>query len=492
MNKLRFLLNAAVIFLLAGTWACSDNGDDWPAVDGNKPEINLERNLIGSRVGQTFYIKGEIADADGLRSIRLESPMLNLDKTIDLLDIYGEAPTSYQLDYRLSTDVSEVADMFKVLVTVEDVLGNVSTTTVDIDMDGDIEAPVFAVAPATDIVVLLADGAASLPLNFTVTDDRALARVSVTVEAVGYSKVVTDFGDDATTYTFDEIIALPAANAEYTLLVEVEDAWKNAISQECTVVVSDTPDYARMWLADVATVAELNSDVMGVPMLIDHTAPYTYEARYYNEKAGTEVWFLPQRNDFAPRRFGRAADGGVSDAADALPFVLDIPKVYYHFTLDLMAKTCAIENYTPAEAVDPVPHAFGSMSMDRWENGEELVEFWFGYTTDGPGNVSRFVQDADNPHRYTLPAPLSLKAGRHSGFILHNYHPDGWWNYCTWRADDEQDPEICGYYGNFANPLWKGTYAEDKWFKPLIPTDGDYDMIFDAHLSRLKIVPAKR
>lgn len=493
MNRQQKMLSAAAAaILLAGAWSCSDGEEEWPAVDGGKPEIALERELIGSRVGQTFYIKGRVADADGLRSIRLESPMLYLDKTINLLEIYDELLTTYDLDYSLTTDVSEVADMFSVLVSVEDVLGNVSTTTVDIDMDGDIDAPAFAVAPGSDIVVLLSGGSAVLPLNFTVADDRALGRVAVAIEGAGYSREITDFGEDATSYVFDEAIALPAANAEYAMTIEVEDCWKNVITHESKIIVSDTPDYARLWLADVATAAELNSDVMGVPMLITRTAPYCFEARYYNEKAGTEVWFLPQRNDFAPRRFGRAADGSLSDAADASPFVLDQAKVYYLFTLDLLARTCDIDTYSPDEAVDPIPHAFGSISMDRWENGgEELTEFWFGYTTQGPSDISRFTQDSDNPHLFTLDTPLALKAGRHSGFIIHNFHPDGWWNYCTWRADDEQDPEICGYYGNFANPLWSGTYAEDKWFKPAIPADGNYDLIFDAHLDRLKIVPAK-
>ncbi len=247
-----------------------------------------------------------------------------------------------------------------------------------------------------------------------------------------------------------------------------------------------------MWLSDMKTAAQLNSDVMGVPMLIDRVAPYKYEARYYNEKAGTEVYFLPQRTDFLPVRLGiDPADINKlsGDPSSSRPFVLDREKVYYLFTLDLMTKEYTISTYSVEEAVDPIPHPFGSESMDLYENGESYVEFWFGYTTSGPQDISRFVQDPDNPHRFWLNQPLSLSAGRHSGFIIHNYHAEGWWNYCTWRADDEQDPETVDYYGNYTNPQWQGKRAADYWFKPLIPADGQYQLYFDAHLGRAKIVP---
>lgn len=50
-----------------------------------------------------------------------------------------------------------------------------------------------------------------------------------------------------------------------------------------------------MYLADVATAEELNSDIFGVPMVIEHTGEYQYKANYYCQKAGTKIFFLPQR-----------------------------------------------------------------------------------------------------------------------------------------------------------------------------------------------------
>lgn len=493
MTPLRFLMFAAGFSLAVGLTGCSDDSDGWATVDGKAPALDLESTMVGARAGSSFSIKGKVTDADGLQSISLRCPALYLDKTIDLIAIYGEPLTAYDLDYTVPLDSKETGDIFRIEVSALDVAGNTTSSTVTVDLDGDVDAPVFAVAPPADAMVVLAGGKAVFSLSFTVKDDRELASVKVEIPDIDFRDEITAF-DPAGECVYRREIEMPAASASYSALVTATDTWNNTAEAVMTITVSDTPDYPKMWLADVRTVAELNSDVMGVPMLIDRTAPYTYEARYYNEKAGTEVYFLPQRTDFAPVRIGiDPADGTrlSNDPESLKPFVLDREKVYYLIRLDLLGKKYTVDTYSVADAIDPVPHAFGSMDMDFHQDGSSFVEFWFGYTTDGPTSVSRFVQDADNPHLYRLSAPIALRAGRHDGFIIHNYHSDGWWNYCTWRADDEQDPETVDYYGNYTNPLWSGKRGEDKWFKPAIPADGNYQLIFDAHLGRARIVPAK-
>jgi hypothetical protein len=491
MKLKRFLLYAAGAMILSVGSACSDDTEDWPTVDGKNPTMKMASTLVGCRAGSTFHIKGTVEDADGINTISLRCPSLYLDKVIDIPSLYGEPLKTYELDYKVDVDAKEAGDIFKVLVTVTDVAGNTTTETVTVDLDGDVDAPLFTVAPDNEMFVVLTDKAV-LDLTFTVKDDRELGSVSASIDGV-WNKTVTDFSNPGE-YTFSESVTLPAANAEYTLLLSAADTWGNTSTRECVVRVSDTPDYSRMWLSDVKTVAELNSDVMGVPMLIDRVAPYKYEARYYNEKAGTEIYFLPQRTDFLPVRFGiDPADMNKlsGDPSSSRPFVLDQEKVYYLITLDLMVKEYTISTYSIDEAIDPIPHPFGTESMDFHENGESYVEFWFGYTTSGPQDISRFVQDPENPHRFWLEQPLTFSAGRHTGFIIHNYHADGWWNYCTWRADDEQDPETVDYYGNYTNPQWQGKRGADYWFKPLIPADGQYQLYFDAHLGRAKIVPVR-
>ena len=488
MKPRQLLLSSVVSLMIVAAGGCKDDHEEWRVSDGIPPVLTMESIRLGSRPGSTFHIKGHIDDADGISTISLKCPSLFLDKTIDIIKIYGEPLSSYDLDYGIELSSKEAGDLFKILVTVTDVAGKTVSQEVSVDLNGDVDAPVFSIAPEENSIVVMTDRAI-LPINFTVTDDRALEYVDINIESIGYHKNITSF-ENPMEYQCRESVELPVKEADYVMTVTACDTWGNSTEKISNIKVSQTADYPKMWLADVKTAEELNSDVMGVPMLIDRIAPYKYEARYYNEKKGTEVWFLPQRNDFTPVRFGRdASDAGkISSADGAVPFVLDQEKVYYLFNLDILNKTVEVSTYSVTEAVDPVPHPFGSNLLDVKENGETFGEFWFGYMTSNPSEVSRFKQDPDNPHRYWLEQPLSLKGGRHSGFIIHNYHPEGWWNYCTWRADNEQDPEKAEYYGNYTNPQWKGERAKDLWFKPAVPADGNYRLYFDAHLGRMKIV----
>lgn len=491
MKQKHYLLGALTAFSMLVCASC-DNNESWPSVDGKDPVLTLESEEIGSRIGRTFNIKGKVTDSDGISSIRLQCLPLYLDKTIDIISIYGEPLKEYDLDYQITSDLSEAGDIFEIQITVTDVLGNTVTRKVKVDMNGDVDDPVFTIAPAEELTVLLTESA-DLDLSFSVTDDRGLARVAVEIPEVQFSDIITEF-EDPCAYTYSRTISLPAVNADYNMTISVSDASGHTIDRNCIVHVNDTPDFPKMWLADVATAQELNSDVMGVPMLISHPAQFCYEARYYNEKAGTEIYFLPQRTDFKPICIGLDPANPTrltTDAATARPIVLDTPKVYYHISFNVLTKEYTLETYSPSKAVVPYPHTFGANEMDLWEDGSTMAEFYFGYTTSGPQDIKRFTQDADNPALFRLDETLSLQAGHHSGFIIHNYHQDGWWNYCTWRADNEQDPEHAGYYGKALNKAWTEPMANDYWFKPPVPADGNYRLTFDAHLGHIKIVPAK-
>ncbi len=74
-------------------------------------------------------------------------------------------------------------------------------------MNGDIEAPKFAVAPAQEVTVVLADKAV-LDLTFTVTDDRELNAVSVAIPEIDFLSTDTEF-ENVTSYTFSRTIEFP-------------------------------------------------------------------------------------------------------------------------------------------------------------------------------------------------------------------------------------------------------------------------------------------
>ena len=488
----------AFLSLALWTTGCSDD-DGYPDVDGQSPTMTLATDHIESGAGHRFTIEGTLTDKDGIASINLLCTDLHLNKTIDLIEIYGAPKETYDLSYYYDIKRDEIGERFTVKVTVTDVGGRSVSQDVLVTMDGDFAKPVFTVAPDKEVTVLM-KSETKYKLSFTVTDDRILDYVIVNIPGInGFDNRRVDAADGQSTLTFAEKIDLPNEVKDYDVTLTAVDTKGNTTVTTCVLKVSEMPDFPKMYLADVATVEELNSDVFGVPMVITHTAPYQYKANYYNQKAGTEIFFLPQKSDFAPICFGLDPEDSnklTDDPESAKPIVLDQANVYYEITFDVKEGNYNVKTYSIAEAIDPAPHEFGSISLDTWgDGGSWLQEFYFGYMTSGPKEIQRFTQDATNPHLYTLDTPLFLEAGTTMNFVIHNWHHDGWWNYCTWRADDSANPEIMGYYGNTVNPEWREkvepkNWVGDNWVKPAVNVTGNYKLIFDAHLGRAKIVPA--
>lgn len=498
--KKHFLNATLLAFLSLALCMTGCNDDDgYPDVDGQDPTMTLVTDHIESGPGHKFTIEAALADPDGIASINLLCADLYLNKTIDLIEIYGAPKEKYDLSYSYDIKRDEIGERFTVKVTVTDVGGRSVSQDVLVTMDGDFAKPVFTVAPDKEVTVLM-KSETKYKLSFTVTDDRILDYVIINIPGIdGFDNRRVDVADGQSTLTFAEKINLPNEVKDYNVTLTAVDAKGNTTVTECVLKVSEMPDFPKMYLADVATVEELNSDVFGVPMVISHTAPYQYKANYYNQKAGTEIFFLPQKSDFAPICFGLDPEDSnklTDDPESAKPIVLDQANVYYEITFDVKEGNYNVKTYSIAEAIDPVPHEFGSISLDTWgDGGSWLQEFYFGYMTGNPREIQRFTQDATNPHLYTLETPLFLESGTTMNFVIHNWHHDGWWNYCTWRADDSTNPEIMGYYGNTVNPEWREkveskNWVGDNWVKPAVNVTGNYKLIFDAHLGRAKVVPA--
>ena len=75
-----------------------------------------------------------------------------------------------------------------------------------------------------------------------------------------------------------------------------------------------------------------------------------------------------------------------------MPIVLDQANVYYEINIDVKNSTYNLKTYSIADAVDPIPHTYGSISLDTWgDGGSWLQEFYFGYMTSSPTEVLRFT-----------------------------------------------------------------------------------------------------
>lgn len=474
-----------LLFLLNG---CSDD-DGYSDVDGLPPTIVMGSSNIKTEPGREITIKAKVEDKDGLRSINLKNAAFNLDKTIDLT--LDSIVYSFDLNYKYKIVKGLEGDNFQLDVIATDRGGRTTTETVLVTLDGDFTNPVFTVSPDAAITVLLKTET-RLNVKFTAEDDKALDLVTINIPEINYSREITTFTNSGKTLEFNDPITLPSAVATYNLTLKAVDKAGLETSKTSVITVSEMPDFPKMYLADVATVAELNSDVFGVPMRIERTAAYEYKANYYCQKAGTEIFFLPQKSDFTPICFGidPADNTKLTDDPDiAEPIVLTQANVYYEITFNVKTAIYKVKTYAIADAIDPVPHKFGSISLDTWgDGGSWLQEFYFGYMTSNPREVSRFTQDVANPHLYYLANPLSLEAGQKMNFVFHNWHSNEWWDYCSWRVDSSEEPEIFNYYGAHKNPAWTKPNGADNWAKPTVKQTGSYKLYFDAHLGRAKLV----
>ena len=494
----------ALLSLALWTTGCSDD-DGYSDVDGQIPTMTLVTDHIESGAGHRFTIEGSLADQDGIVSVNLQCADLYLNKTIDLVEIYGAPQTEYELSYSYDLKRDEIGERFTVKVTVTDVGGREVSQDVLITMDGDFENPTFTIAPGKEVTVLIKDET-KFNLNFTVKDDRILDYVLIEIPGVeGFESRRIEAGGQST-LSFTEKIILPNEVKSYDVTLTAVDARGNQTVTNSTISVSEMPDFPKMYLADVATVEELNSDIFGVPMVINHTGEYQYRARYYNKAAGTEIFFLPQKTDFTPICFGLDPEDNTKltdDPETAKPIVLDEAGVYYEIDINVKESTYSMRTYSVTEATNPMKYEYGKPCFDRWENGESFIDFYIGWggSPQDAGN-QLFAQDKNNPHLFYYPenGTWTLEAGEEMNFIISNYHPDGWWDHVEWRCDDSQNVEKFGYFSKKGdvNPNWEGTNQRwedgsmvgDNWMKPTVTVTGNYRFEFDAHLGRGKIVPA--
>ena len=510
------------IFLKNGVWAfamlalclttsCDDDEDSYADVDGASPTMVLASSHIQSAAGRTFTIEATLTDNDGIAYVDLDCEDLYLDKTIDILTIYDGPLTSYDLSYSYALSSSETQESFTVVITVTDVGGRSVSDEVLVTLDGDFASPVFTQAPDSEVTVLL-KSETTFKLSFVITDDTGLDYVLVNIPGVDdYEDLELD-ADGALSFSYSEKIPLPSEAATYNITLTAYDLVGNSTVATSVVVVDELQDFSSMYLADVATTDELNSDLFGVPMLIMHTGEYSYLARYYNETAGTEIYFLPQMSDFSPICFGLDPDDNTmltDDPDTAEPFVLDQAGVYYQIEFNTMESTYSISTYSVDDATDPIPenYVYGEATFDAWEDGGSwMIDFYIGWGSS-PSDVEDklFAQDADNPHLFYFPedsnTTWTLTAEETMNFALLNWHPGGWWDHVEWRVDNSTDPQKFGYYSKKGdvNENWEGTNMKwadgttvgDNWCSPTVKTTGNYRFVFDAHLGRGKIVLAE-
>ena len=473
----------ALVALSGMTFQSCSSDDDFPTVDGQAPTIALTTDQIHAEPGRSFNITGTVKDADGIKSIRLKNEGMLLDKTINLLEIYGDSLLhEYNLDYAYTpandwTDESN----FPLEVTVEDVVGNTTSATLTVKGDGDFTFPTFTSAPSSELTVLLQNP--KLTLNASVSDNKKLQSIVVDIPGLNIKDSVLLNG--VKEYALKKQYDVPAKEASYMMTLRVYDGMKNMTYTTSKINVSELPDFDKMYLADVSDAASLTSDLYGVPMLIEHTGKYQYKAHYYNQKVGTGIRFIPQMTDFNPICFGIDENTGLltSNPSEAKEIILD-EVGYYEITFNTITGDYDVKRYTPTTA---------KMTL----NGTTTVNFNDG-SGDQPAQIclagsglpgtpdwttnqnnDAFILNQSKTNPYLLYREFNLKAGDEISFTISQTHWWGWWPEPYWRFDGSANNEK-----NVKN-------GGENMNSVKAPVTGTYRFEFDYALLRSRIVLVK-
>lgn len=481
-NYLRRLLFCAFAVIAGLSLQSCSSDNDYPTVDGQAPILTLSSAQLKTEPGRDFTISGVAKDADGIKSIRLVNEGLNLDKTIDLLEYHPDSLLhTYNLSYLYKGSKDwKGTESFPVAITVEDVGGRTTTQTLTVSTDGDFTSPVFTTAPSSQLTVLLQNP--KLTLNTTVTDNKNLGYMIVSIPDLNINDSISISG---TKYTLSKSYDMPVKEASYAMTLTVGDAAGNRTTTSSTIKVSDLPDFDKMYLADVTEAADLNSDLYGVPMLIEHTGKYQYTAHYYNEKVGTPIRFIPQKTDFQPICFGEDPNTGLltSNPSVGKPITLNAVG-YYEITFNTVTGEYNVTKWTPST---PSMVLDGTQTVNFNDgSGDQPAQICLAgtglpnagsWTTNQSDNKFILIQSKTNP--YLLYRQVTLTKGTKISFTISQTHWWGWWPQPYWRFNGSAENEK-----NVKN-------GGDNMKEVVVPADGTYLFEFDYALLRSRFVLVK-
>lgn len=480
MIKKNYLYLLVCCLLTISLVGCDENSDGYPVVDGKSPSITMVSSNIMTEPGGQFKIEAEIADADGIASIELSAPYMYLEKTIDLLSIYDEILTSYDLDYSFKVRNDEIASSFKIAITVTDVCGNISVEEISINLDGDYYAPEFTDVPDNVITFAIVNEEDIIfNLQFRVRDNKSLDYAEVSIPEIEYSERIE--ADGKNTLSFAETFTFPSEESTYSLNITVFDKAGLKVEQNSVITITNIVGYENMYLADVATDEQLNSDQFGVPMLIERKSEHDYEAKYYNKTVGTEIFFLPQKTAFTPVCFGIDPSNRekLTTNLGALPIVLDQAGVYYKIEFNIVTKDFSIATYTPTDTPLPIGD---DVYLDASRPGEGTIPFLIGvlakprWPSTRAWDLLELKQDPTNKFLFYAEADMT-EGDKLEEMIITRSHSWGWWPEPCWRFASNNEIMVLNGGDNITITVAR---------------TGKYKFEFDTHLLRFKLYPVNQ
>ncbi|REE02221.1 cadherin repeat domain-containing protein [Marinoscillum furvescens] len=467
MKESRNIYALLGFFFLALTFGCVEEGFELPDSEARIVNPAVTRALPGG----TAQVSASITDPVGLGTVGIQYAAWNLNEQIDVA-----GATSYDLQYELNVPAeAESGTSHDIVLAVTNTNGVSVQDTLKLMLNKDTDGPAIINNTTTGIVFMVDGNDVTLDLKIEDTED--IATLTVKNEIFSDEVVI-----NAVSFQYKQNLNFLKAGI-YDFEVVATDVSGNTTTEVVTVVAQEP--FEQMYLADVATDADLQAALMGVPVRTEATTDAQLEgkaftARYYNAAAGTEVRFIPQKDSFAPLAIGAGdAAGTLAVAGDASVTPIVLSKVgYYEIAVNLDDMSYTAQTYTPEDSSYAYTMVMGTgvkvngASTCEQNADPSVTQCW--HFKSG----KKLTKSESSPYRFS--ADLEFydqdESRDNEGGMILGANESGWSDF--WRFDNGEEPEASVRNGgtNF-------NFTNDQL--------GTYEFIFDTHLNYVRLTPKK-
>lgn len=320
----------------------------------------------------------------------------------------------------------------------------------------------------SDVTDLIIDSTGkTIALKAKINSKEGLQKVEVFYQPWNLSTTITSF-TDPTSYSLNEAVVIPvsAALKIHSLTIKATDRKGATNFTEVKVGLQDL-NFDKLYMADVTDAAALNSDLFGVPIVMDKTGSHTYQLIYFARTANVKVRFIPDKATFSTVAVGLDPGNSqklITSGNESLPIQLG-EKDYYKITVNTLLLTYTVEKFKPAgtaiNEVALVGRGFYDYPGMNWQNTLP--------------DIILLDKDPDNPFLFTKEIRLGTPPGESyntTQFIFTTNN--GWTNF--WRFDDGLSPGLAVFNG--------GANADI----PISATPVNYLFVFDTFTGRVQAI----
>ena len=256
-----------------------------------------------------------------------------------------------------------------------------------------------------------------------------------------------------------------AANKIHSITLTATNTGNATQSSQFKILLD--ADFPKMYLIESTDPAKLTSDLFGVPMLINKTSSYNYEAIYYSSAANSKIWFIPSKTTIKPFMYGidpQNASKFSGDFTKALPLIL--PNVgYYKIIFNTLNLSFNIQSM-------PAPNPTGAFLQVAFV-GRGFYEYPNMEWQNTLPNIILMDKDPVNPYLFTKTVKLGIPPGgtyTTAQFIFTTNN--GWTDF--WRFDTDKEPDYTVFGGGVNTNI------------PITITPVTYKVTFDSYTNRCK------